>query len=317
MSDQRSDWRLLARLWPYIKPDLWAFGIALVVTPLVALASLAQPWLLKRAIETTPADNVLRSEAWLGDAIAIKDPTAATFRRQTGANLLVVGQQDEASVALSCASLLSLAATHRKDDATFTILDGTPADDPAHGMLADLANALPHVTTLPGFHDVESAMEELGRTLAGRTEDAITDAPAHYLIVHGLQRFRVLRRNENDFGFGSDDDTPPTADKILASVLREGPMHGMHTIAWCDTVSSLQRALDRQGMGEFDQRVLFQVSATDSSTLIDSPAGGRLGFNRSLLYSEERGTIEKFRPWELPDRSWCLEMAAIINHRES
>ena len=94
-------------------------------------------------------------------------------------------------------------------------------------------------------------------------------------------------------------------------------MHGMHTIAWCDTVSSLQRALDRQGIGEFDQRVLFQVSATDSSTLIDSPAGGRLGFNRSLLYSEERGTIEKFRPWELPDRGWCLEMAAMINRRES
>ena len=273
--------------------------------------------LLTRAIDTTPADNVLRSQAWLGDAIAIKDPTAATFRRQTGANLLVVGQQDEASVALTCASLLSLAATHRKNDAFFTILDGTPADDPAHGMLAGLANALPHATTIPGFHDVEAAMEELGRTLARRTEDAITDAPAHYLIVHGLQRFRVLRRNENDFGFGSDDDTPPTPDKILASVLREGPMHGMHTIAWCDTVSSLQRSLDRQGMGEFDQRVLFQVSATDSSTLIDSPAGGRLGFNRSLLYSEERGTIEKFRPWELPDRGWCLEVADMINRRES
>ena len=160
--------------------------------------------LLQRVIEATPVDNVLRSEAWLGDAIAIKDPTAATFRRQTGANLLVVGQQDESSVALSCASLLSLAATHRKDDAFFTILDGTPADDPAHGMLSDLANALPHATTIPAFHDVEGAMEELGRTLARRTEDGITNAPAHYLIVHGLQRFRVLRRNENDFGFGSE-----------------------------------------------------------------------------------------------------------------
>ncbi|MBB47463.1 MAG: cell division protein FtsK [Phycisphaerae bacterium] len=279
-------------------------------------ARLQNNMLLEQAIRSTPDEKVLRTEAWLGDAIAIKDPTAATFRRQTGANLLVVGQQDEASVAVSYAAMLSLAAMHRKDDAQFTILDGTPADDPAHGMLAELANALPHVTTLPGFHDVESAMEDLGRTLARRTEGAITDAPAHYLIIHGLQRFRVLRRNENDFGFGSDDDTPPTPDKILASILREGPMHGMHTIAWCDTVSSLQRAVDRQGIGEFDQRALFQVSATDSSTLIDSPAGGRLGFNRSLLYSEERGTIEKFRPWELPDRNWGLEMAALISRRE-
>ena len=271
---------------------------------------------LESALKSPPEANVLRARAWLGDAIAIKDPTAATFRRQTGSNLLVVGQQDEASVALSYATMLSLAAMHRSEDAQFTILDGTPADDPAHGMLAELANALPHVTTVPGFHDVETAMAELGRTLARRTEGAVTDAPAHYLIIHGLQRFRVLRRNENDFGFGSDDDTPPTPDKILASVLREGPMHGMHTIAWCDTVSSLQRSVDRQGIGEFDQRALFQVSSTDSSTLIDSPAGGRLGFNRALLYSEERGTIEKFRPWELPDRSWGLEMAAMLGRRE-
>jgi len=279
-------------------------------------ARLQENRLLAEAIESMPGPKELRSEAWLGDAIAIKDPTAATFRRQTGANLLVVGQQDEGSVALSCASLLSLAASHRAEDASFTILDGTPADDPAHGMLAEIADALPHETNVPNFHDVQSAMEEIGTTLARRTEGGITDAPAHYLIIHGLQRFRILRRNENDFGFGGDDDTPPTPDKIFASILREGPMHGMHAVAWCDTVSSLQRALDRQGMGEFDQRVLFQVSSTDSSTLIDSPAGGRLGFNRALIYSEERGTIEKFRPWELPDLAWCLDMSRRISIRE-
>ena len=279
-------------------------------------ARLPENRLLTRSIDSLPEPTTLRSAAWLGDAIAIKDPTAATFRRQTGANLLVVGQQDEAAVALSCACLLSLAATHKAHDATFTILDGTPADDPAHGMLAEIASSLPHETHVPGFHDVASAMEEMGRKLALRTQDGITDAPAHYLIVHGIQRFRILRRNENDFGFGSDDDTPPTPDKILASILREGPMHGMHAIAWCDTASSLQRVLDRQGIGEFDQRVLFQVSSTDSSTLIDSPAGGRLGFNRALIYSEERGTIEKFRPWELPERTWCLDVAQKLRQRE-
>ena len=36
--------------------------------------------------------------AWLGDAIAIKDPTAAVFRRQSGSNLLIVGQNDEAAL---------------------------------------------------------------------------------------------------------------------------------------------------------------------------------------------------------------------------
>ena len=89
----------------------------------------------------------------------------------------------------------------------------------------------------------------------------------------------------------------------------------MHVITWCDTIASLQRVFDRQGIGEFDQRVLFQVSATDSSTLIDSPAASRLGFNRALLYSEEQGTIEKFRPWEVPPSAWVLERARALANR--
>ena len=57
-------------------------------------------------------------------------------------------------------------------------------------------------------------------------------------------------------------------------------------------------------MREFDHRVLFQMSAADSSNLIDSPAANKLGFYRALSYSEEQGTMEKFRPYALPDKAW-------------
>jgi ATP-binding cassette subfamily B protein len=42
---------MLRRLWPYLRPDGWAFGVALALTPLAALLSLVQPYLLKRAID--------------------------------------------------------------------------------------------------------------------------------------------------------------------------------------------------------------------------------------------------------------------------
>ena len=48
---------------------------------------------------------------------------------------------------------------------------------------------------------------------------------------------------------------------------------------------------------EFDNRVLFQMSANDSSNLIDSPAASRLGANRAVFFSEESGVAEKFRPY--------------------
>ncbi len=48
----------------------------------------------------SPRENPRAPMAWLGDAVAIKDPTAATFRRQSGANLLVVGQNPEPAMGL-------------------------------------------------------------------------------------------------------------------------------------------------------------------------------------------------------------------------
>jgi S-DNA-T family DNA segregation ATPase FtsK/SpoIIIE len=66
----------------------------------------------------------------------------------------------------------------------------------------------------------------------------------------------------------------------------------------------MNRTLDRQGMKEFENRILFQMSANDSSTLIDTPAASKLGENRALYYSEEENRIEKFRPYGVPERAW-------------
>ena len=51
-------------------------------------------------------------------------------------------------------------------------------------------------------------------------------------------------------------------------------------------------------------RVLFQMSATDSSNLIDSPAASRLGMYRAIVYSEEQGEFERFRPYGPPSDEW-------------
>ena len=45
----QSDLHLLRRLWPFIRKDRLAVFFAIGVTPVVAMCSLAQPWLLKQA----------------------------------------------------------------------------------------------------------------------------------------------------------------------------------------------------------------------------------------------------------------------------
>mgnify|MGYP003327915954 CR=1 FL=1 len=92
--------------------------------------------------------------------------------------------------------------------------------------------------------------------------------------------------------------------QLFITLLREGPPLGLHVIAWCDSYNNVERWLGRQQLREFGVRVLFPMSAGDSSNLMDSPAASRLGANRALVYSEERGVSEKFRPYGPPGETW-------------
>ncbi|MEX1016997.1 MAG: FtsK/SpoIIIE domain-containing protein [Phycisphaeraceae bacterium] len=266
-----------------------------------------------------PASAGSEPAAWLGDPITIKAPTAVTFARRSGANALIVGQRDEAAAALFSTAMISLATQHPADTARFVIFDGTPADAAWAGHFEQVAAALPHDAQVVPFRDTEPALADLAALLQQRQDDADTveDRPAVYVILNGLQRYRMLRRSEDDFSFSLDEDADKaeSPDKQFAALLREGPALGIHVLAWCDTANALDRTLDRAVLREFDQRVLFQMSATDSSNLIDSPAGNRLGLARALMYSEEKGVMEKFRPYALPDAAWLKHVGDRLQSR--
>jgi len=56
-------------------------------------------------------------------------------------------------------------------------------------------------------------------------------------------------------------------------------------------------------------RILFQMSANDSASLIDNPKASTLGMNRALLFNEQEGYLETFRPYALPENEWIEEAA--------
>ncbi|MBX9579100.1 MAG: AAA family ATPase, partial [Gemmataceae bacterium] len=63
---------------------------------------------LARALEQPAAAKA--PAAWLGDPVAIKEPTAAVFRPVGAANLLLIGQNEEAARGLFAAALVGLGA---------------------------------------------------------------------------------------------------------------------------------------------------------------------------------------------------------------
>ena len=270
--------------------------------------------LLARTLHT-PASANGAPHVWLGAPVAIKEPTHVVLKRQSGANLLLVGQRADAAAALLGSTVLSLAA-QSNHGARFYILDGAAADE-SNGLLRQLANVLPHDTHLVAWRDVATTITEIADEVQRRLDADDMTAPAIYLLINGLQRYRMLRHEEETFSFSDDADSAPSADKRFAELLRDGPTFGVHVFAWSETLTTLERTLERQTVGEFDHRVLFQMSATDSANLIDTPEANKLGLYRALLYSEESGLMEKFRPYAAFDEQWLADVSTQLRSERS
>ncbi|MFM7108073.1 MAG: hypothetical protein ACKOZU_05660, partial [Planctomycetaceae bacterium] len=259
--------------------------------------------------------------AWLGDAIAIKDPTTAIFRRQGGANMLIVGQREDLGATLLAMSIVSLAAGLDPHPGgglgrpgRFVLLEPAIAEEKPDLLLAALATHLPHEITIAGRLATGEAMASLAAEVQRRIDEQVLDGEAVFLVIRDLARYRELRRDEGDFGF-SMGEKKATPAQNFTTILKDGPAVGVHTIIWCDSLTNLQRTFERNTLKEFELRVLFQMSSNDSSQLVDSPLASKLGPQRALFIHEETGTLEKFRPYAFPSPEWLETVAADMRKR--
>ncbi len=253
---------------------------------------------------------------WLGEPVAIRESTSVPLRRQSGHNLLIVGQN--ATLARGTLLMATISAAVQIDPAvdrsasqlaTFYVL--TPDDhDKNDSIWQNVADSLPHEVRIVNLRDTAETVRKIREEIARRDAENLTDQPPVYVIINGLSRFRDLRKDEDDYGFGGFDsgDKPVSCSKQFAEIVREGPSLGVQTIAWCDTYSNTTRWLSTQSIREFELRVCFQMNATDSANLVDAPTASRLGPNRAVLYVEEVGAAEKFRPYGTPDPDWLADI---------
>ncbi len=277
-------------------------------------SDLARNHLLAGLLNRTAKPDSTLPRAWLGEAISIKDPTSVVFKRQSSANVVIVGQQDLPSMAVTLAATLSLAAFVRASPSSrpadsplpaISVLDGSVMEDGSPSPFERAGQAVPDLIRRGGVREADAMIAALHEELQRRQQPDAAEGPSLFLVVYGLQRFRTLRRAEEDFGFGSSDSEPAgKPDQQLAAILRDGPALGIHTVMWVNTAATLERSLDRRALREFDGRVLFQMSQADSSVLIDGPQAAQLGQHRALYFSEESGIIEKFRPYAVPSQEW-------------
>jgi hypothetical protein len=243
--------------------------------------------------------------AIIGDAVSIAPPVAAVLRKRAGSNVLMMGAQAEPAMGVVAAMCASLSRTPR---AKILVVDPTLEDDAMFGRLGRALADCGIVASVVNGAKAAMAVRECDESVAARQIEA--GGEPTFLVLAGLHRLREIRKSE-DFGFSLEDDKEsPYAQ--LERVLRDGPAVGVWTLAWCDTLATLERVMARGAIREFGLRVLMQMNASDSAGLMDSSAASHLGANRVLLADNDAGKAVKARPIELPDIATAKRVAAIL-----
>lgn len=257
---------------------------------------------LATVLETPAAKQPVDPRCWLGLPNAIKGPTEALFPRQSGRHLLLVGQNEEAITAIMGLGILGLAVQHLVSaQPRFYLIHGALPDTPEFQFLEAVSKGRAKVTQ---GHEAAEFVAEVHAELRRRSDEGSAGDPPVFLFIHGLQKFRKLRYEE-DFSFGGDDT--PKAGNQLNEIIAEGPPLGIHLITSVDTLNNINRSLSRKAVSELGMRVLFQMSANDSASLIDTPKASSLGLSRALFYSEHESRLETFRPFAIPGLVWLTE----------
>jgi DNA segregation ATPase FtsK/SpoIIIE-like protein len=250
-------------------------------------------------------ENVQSTKAWLGEPVAIKPHTFISFRRQSRSNLLITGQDEKTSVAMVITSILSVMSQQSSSQASFTIINLAKANSEWHNWTQHFTKRMPHTINVANRSDCKHWIQESADQVRHRSESDEAIEESYYLVIFGLHRARDLKKTD-------ELELPSSQSQDLAPVLREGPDLGVHTIIWCDTVSSFTRVLERRMLSEFDSRVGLQMNQDDSFSLFDTVSANQLGPHHALLSDVERadtGNFEKFRPYSIPEPEFINEVA--------
>jgi DNA segregation ATPase FtsK/SpoIIIE, S-DNA-T family len=231
----------------------------------------------------------------LGDAVALDPRFSYPLIRESGRNILMVGRSELLASGMLAAVVADLQIGHGSR-VEIVLVDLMAVD----GAVDRVAQGLG--VRVRRRRDFEDSVRELSQ-IVGRREPSRTfvEIP-HVLIVNGLGKVREL---------DVDDYSEPAQELAsdLQTVLRDGPEVGVHTIAWCDSVASLDRRLGRRLEREFGARVAFTMSAEDSLRLCDTDAAAHLHDREALMTDIDRGVTTKFQPFEVPEIGRMAEVS--------
>ena len=233
---------------------------------------------------------------WLGQPLRIADDITVVLEPHQGANLLVLGSDESLAMRLLLSALQGLVLTTPPRAARFLLVGAVDPRQPAGQILSALQTGIPHPIQV---HARQAAVEALN-TLAAEMDDRLARLPTRppdrvFLLVAGLHRWPEVR--------GPNPYTPSPAGEQWARLVQQGPQVGIHTLLWCDRLSTLGAVAGGGAMhdtlAQFGHRVALQMTADESVNYLGGPYAARLGSERAYYRNEQwpADVLDKFKPY--------------------
>ncbi len=249
-----------------------------------------------------PLAKPKRLMVWLGEPVTIDDDVCAILRKQSGSHLLIVGLDEELSSYIVLSALVSLALQHQAHSAEFIVLNFLNIDEDIFQYPKTYFANAPFKVSHGKNKNVKAYLESLKEEVERRLDDESTGDSNIYLTLLATQRGRKFRK--------IDGYTLSEEGELLSYILKEGADVGVFVIMHVDNLNNMGRCFDDAIRNEFSQRIALQMSADDSTNLIDSDIASKLGPDRAYYYDETEGILKKFKPYTKPNLMWFENLLA-------
>ncbi|MGH3276548.1 MAG: FtsK/SpoIIIE domain-containing protein [Streptosporangiaceae bacterium] len=234
----------------------------------------------------------------LGEPFSLADREAIVLRRTRGANVLLLGDiDDDLGDPAIRGALHSFMVAARQQAVQVTVIDFIGDEDDEHGLtVIEAAQALGAAYVRSRRSD--SVLRGLAAEIGQRLQALDYKAPRQVVILFGLQR--ALSFSPHD-PYAVEQPDGPSVEACLATVLKDGPDVGIHTVISADRVKTIELRLGSDLLPEFTFRVLG--SAADQQDVATS--SGQYGDvmplqpGQLLITDQARGTAKRIRGYSL------------------
>ena len=207
---------------------------------------------LTELLEQPAPPSPISPKIWLGAPNAIKGPTEVIFHRQSGNHLLLVGQRDDAIMAIMSIAIVSLSAQFNTDDISFVFIESNPQGSSERNTIEKYIKSISSKIESNFDQDAGELIQSIGQELKRRESSTSKNEPPVFIFINGLQKFKKLRYDE-ELAYSFDDSSKESHPAlILNEIITEAPPLGIHLIVAIDSYNNIGRTLSRKALSEFE-----------------------------------------------------------------